>query len=213
MCRRGRWTGTSRRFTGASPRSPTAPSPPTSPSSPRSTPISSALPSPRSTAGSTPSATPTRPFTIQSISKAFVYGYTLAEYGRDYVLSRIGVEPTGEAFNSIVLDEVHNRPFNPMVNAGAMAAAELIKGDNPEARIATMLAVLSRFAGRSLLIDDDGLSLRAGDRPPQPRHRLYDAQLGHDPCAARDHPRHLFPAMLGAGDLRRSRGDGGDARQ
>lgn len=95
------------------------------------------------------------PFTIQSISKAFVYGYTLAEYGRDYVLSRIGVEPTGEAFNSIVLDEVHNRPFNPMVNAGAMAAAELIKGDNPEARIATMLSVLSRFAGRSLFVDDD----------------------------------------------------------
>jgi glutaminase len=95
------------------------------------------------------------PFTIQSISKAFVYGYTLAEYGREYVLSRIGVEPTGEAFNSIVLDQVHNRPFNPMVNAGAMAAAELIKGDNPEARIATMLTVLSRFAGRSLHIDDD----------------------------------------------------------
>lgn len=95
------------------------------------------------------------PFTIQSISKAFVYGYTLAEYGRDYVLSRIGVEPTGEAFNSIVLDTEHNRPFNPMVNAGAMAAAELIKGETPEARIATMLSVLSRFAGRSLLIDDD----------------------------------------------------------
>jgi glutaminase len=95
------------------------------------------------------------PFTIQSISKAFVYGYTLAEYGRDYVLSRIGVEPTGEAFNSIVLDEVHNRPFNPMVNAGAMAAAELIKGETPEARIATMLSALSRFAGRSLHIDDD----------------------------------------------------------
>ncbi len=95
------------------------------------------------------------PFTIQSISKTFVYGYTLAEYGRDYVLSRIGVEPTGEAFNSIVLDTEHNRPFNPMVNAGAMAAAELIKGDNPEARIATMLSVLSRHAGRSLFIDDD----------------------------------------------------------
>ena len=95
------------------------------------------------------------PFTIQSISKAFVYGYTLAEYGREYVLSRIGVEPTGEAFNSIVLDEVHNRPFNPMVNAGAMAAAELIKGDTPEARIATMLSALSRFAGRSLHVDDD----------------------------------------------------------
>ncbi len=97
------------------------------------------------------------PFTIQSISKAFVYGYTLAEYGRDFVLSHIGVEPTGEAFNSIVLDEVHNRPYNPMVNAGAMAAAELIKGDTPEARIATMLGTLSKHAGRSLHIDESVL--------------------------------------------------------
>ncbi|SDB07046.1 glutaminase A [Bauldia litoralis] len=97
------------------------------------------------------------PFTIQSISKAFVYGYTLAEYGRDFVLSHIGVEPTGEAFNSIVLDEVHNRPYNPMVNAGAMAAAELIKGDTPEARIATMLGTMSKHAGRSLHIDESVL--------------------------------------------------------
>lgn len=94
-------------------------------------------------------------FTIQSISKAFVYAYALAEYGREAVLKHVGVEPTGEAFNSIVLDNEHNRPFNPMVNAGAMAAAELIKGDTLEARIATMLDILSRFAGRSLVIDED----------------------------------------------------------
>jgi|SRR5579871_1281065 len=94
------------------------------------------------------------PFTIQSISKAFIYGYALAEYGRAAVLSHVGVEPTGEAFNSIVLDDVHNRPFNPMVNAGAMATAELIKGETPDARIATMLDILSRYAGRGLAIDD-----------------------------------------------------------
>jgi glutaminase len=96
-----------------------------------------------------------RTFTIQSTSKAFIYGYILAEYGRDAVLKHIGVEPTGDAFNSILLDDVENRPFNPMVNSGAMAAAELIKGDTPEARIATMLDVMSRFAGRSLFIDEN----------------------------------------------------------
>jgi glutaminase len=94
------------------------------------------------------------PFTIQSISKAFVYGYALAEYGRDTVLAHVGVEPTGEAFNSIVLDEVHNRPFNPMVNSGAVATAELIKGATPEDRIAAMLDILSGFAGRKLHIDE-----------------------------------------------------------
>ncbi len=93
-------------------------------------------------------------FTIQSISKAFIYGSALAEYGREATLTHVGVEPTGEAFNSIVLDEVHNRPFNPMVNAGAMAAAEMIPGETPEARIAKMLDVLSRYAGRQIHIDD-----------------------------------------------------------
>ena len=93
-------------------------------------------------------------FTIQSISKAFIYGHALAEYGRPAVLAHVGVEPTGEAFNSIVLDDVHNRPFNPMVNAGAMATAELIKGDTPEAQVATMLEVMSRYAGRSLHVDE-----------------------------------------------------------
>ena len=93
-------------------------------------------------------------FTIQSISKAFIYGYALAEYGREAVLAHIGVEPTGEAFNSIVLDEVANRPFNPMVNSGAIAAAELIKGDTPEARVAAMLSTLSRYAGHDLTVDE-----------------------------------------------------------
>lgn len=152
-------------------------------------------------------------FTIQSISKAFVYGYTLAEYGRDYVLSRIGVEPTGEAFNSIILDEVHKRPFNPMVNAGAVAAAELIKGDTPEARIATMLLTLSRFAGRSLHVDGIRAPLGAGDRSPEPRDRLHDAELRHDPQPARNHPRYLFPPVLGARHLRRPGGDGRHLRQ
>jgi glutaminase len=95
------------------------------------------------------------PFTIQSISKAFIYGHILAEYGREAVLKHVGVEPTGEAFNSIVLDEVENRPFNPMVNSGAMAAAEIIRGADTEARIANMMNVLSTFAGRELSIDED----------------------------------------------------------
>src|SRR5579883_325757 len=65
-------------------------------------------------------------FTIQSISKAMVYGLALEDHGRDYVLTKVGVEPTGEAFNSIVLDESSKRPYNPMVNAGAIATTGLI---------------------------------------------------------------------------------------
>ena len=82
-----------------------------------------------------------------------MYGYALQHFGRDYVLRHVGVEPTGEAFNSIVLDEVANRPFNPMVNAGAIAVAALMPGDSPEERIDTMVNLFSDLAGRRLEID------------------------------------------------------------
>ncbi|MEZ0280336.1 glutaminase A [Methyloceanibacter sp.] len=93
------------------------------------------------------------PFTIQSVSKPFMYGYALQHYGREAVLKHVGVEPTGEAFNSIVLDEVANRPFNPMVNAGAIAVAELMQGATQDERIENMLTLFSSLAGRELAID------------------------------------------------------------
>jgi glutaminase len=92
-------------------------------------------------------------FTIQSISKPFVYGLALEDHGVDYVLSKVGVEPTGEAFNSIVFDERRNRPFNPMVNAGAIATTALIKGKGHDQRLARLLRMFSDLAGRDLEID------------------------------------------------------------
>lgn len=94
------------------------------------------------------------PFTIQSISKALVYGLALEDRGVEHVLSKVGVEPTGEAFNSIVMDEKNNRPFNPMVNAGAIATAALIKGNGLDARLDRVLGMFSRYAGRPLTIDE-----------------------------------------------------------
>src|SRR4029453_10675949 len=92
-------------------------------------------------------------FTIQSISKPFVYGVGLEDHGLDYVLGKVGVEPTGEAFNSIVFDERNNRPFNPMVNAGAIATTALIRGKGHDQRLARLLGKFSDLAGRSLDID------------------------------------------------------------
>src|SRR5690349_7650062 len=74
-------------------------------------------------------------FTIQSISKPFVYGMALEDNGRRPVLERVGVEPTGDAFNSISLDPGTGRPRNPMINAGAIAAAGLIAGKSPASRL------------------------------------------------------------------------------
>jgi glutaminase len=95
-----------------------------------------------------------RLFTIQSISKPFMYGLALEDHGLEHVLSKVGVEPTGEAFNAIVLDEVSNRPFNPMVNAGAIATADLIKGKDFPERVTRLLAMFGRFCGREVYIDN-----------------------------------------------------------
>lgn len=93
-------------------------------------------------------------FTIQSISKPFMFGLALEDHGREAVLKKVGVEPTGEAFNSIVLDEASNRPFNPMVNAGAIATADLIQGKDFSERITRMLAMFGRYCGRTMNIDN-----------------------------------------------------------
>lgn len=92
-------------------------------------------------------------FTIQSISKAFVFGLALEDNGREYVNSRVGVEPTGEAFNAIVLDKETNRPYNPMVNAGAIATTDLIRGQNGTERLKRILDMFQRYTGRKHDID------------------------------------------------------------
>jgi glutaminase len=94
------------------------------------------------------------PFTIQSISKPLVYGLALMDHGKDAVQRRIGVEPTGDAFNSISLEPGTGRPLNPMINAGAITAASLVAGRSHQDRYERVLALFSMYAGRGLDLDE-----------------------------------------------------------
>jgi glutaminase len=92
-------------------------------------------------------------FTIQSISKPFVFGMALEDCGRDAVLERVGVEPSGNPFNAIMVDD-SNRPFNPMVNAGAIVATGLIDDADGMARMDRIIDTFGRYAGRELTLDE-----------------------------------------------------------
>lgn len=87
------------------------------------------------------------PFPLHSISKVFTYCLALADNGREETLRRVGVEPSGNLYNSFTFDERNNRPFNPMVNSGALVAANLVHGANKEERVDRILENMRLYAG------------------------------------------------------------------
>jgi glutaminase len=107
------------------------------------------------------------PFTIQSISKAFVFALALETLGHERVEAVIGVEPSGEAFNSIRLTG-DNKPFNPMVNAGAIACSGLIRQHVGDGAFDLIHRTLGRFAGRELDVDE---AVFASERATGDRNR------------------------------------------
>src|SRR5258706_1799788 len=96
-----------------------------------------------------------QPFTIQSVSKPFVYGIALEDCGLDVVMSRVGVEPSGDSFNSISLDPTTGRPLNPMINAGAIATAGMVKGKHVPHRLSRVLENFSRYLDHPVTVDEN----------------------------------------------------------
>jgi len=113
-------------------------------------------------------------FTIQSISKPIVYGLALEDNGIEAVRGKVGVEPTGDAFNSISLDPATGCPLNPMINAGAVATTSLVKGKDPAERLARLLRTFSLYFGHDVGIDE---VVYASERDTGHRNRAISHML------------------------------------
>jgi glutaminase len=93
-------------------------------------------------------------FSIQSISKVFTLALVLQESGEQAVEDNIGVDATGQAFNSIVaIEQYKGHQQNPFVNPGAITATGMVKGKTYEEKWDKILAIHSVFAGRTLEVN------------------------------------------------------------
>jgi len=123
-----------------------------------------------------------RPFTIQSISKPFTFGMALEEFGDERVTSHVGVEPSGDAFNSIELQQGSNRAYNPMINTGAITITALLHSRYGDRTFEMLLDRLSAAAGRRLEVDEAVFESerRTGHRNRAIAHLLLNFGLVHE---------------------------------
>lgn len=150
-------------------------------------------------------------FTIQSISKPFAYAAALTDRGAETVDSFVGLNPSGEAFNELSLEEDSHRPDNAMINAGALAVHQLLVGPyaGRQERIDRVVSLMSALAGRRLRIDHPTYEseMATADRNLALAHMLRSHGILHDraedvvagyvaQCAVRVNVRDL--AVMGA---------------
>ena len=127
-----------------------------------------------------------RPFTMQSVSKPFTFGMALEEMGPDEVRRFVGVEPSGDVFNSISLQNGSNRPYNPMINTGAITVTALLHRRYGDEALDHLLTRLSAAAGRPLSIDEAVYQSenRTGHRNRAIAHLLLNFGVVHDEAEA-----------------------------
>lgn len=95
-------------------------------------------------------------FAIESISKVFTMARAMADVGPVEFHQKIGADPTGLPFNSVMALELHNdKPLSPLVNAGAMSSASLVKAVDTEQRWSRILETQRAFAGREIQLSSE----------------------------------------------------------
>jgi glutaminase len=96
-----------------------------------------------------------REFALESISKVFTAALAMEQVGPRQFHRKVGADPTGAAFNSVLALELHNdMPMSPMVNAGAMTATSLLAATDADDRWRQILQIQSDFAGRSISLSE-----------------------------------------------------------
>src|SRR3954468_3471452 len=129
-------------------------------------------------------------FSIQSVSKAFVFALVCDALGPEAVLAAVGVNNTGLPFNSVMALELNGgSPMNPLVNAGALTTTSLAPGESADDKWAFVQAGLSAFAGRPLTLDDEVYTSEAShNRRNQAIARLLESygRISHDPLQVTD---------------------------
>lgn len=129
-------------------------------------------------------------FSIQSVSKPFVFALICQAIGEDEAREKLGVNNTGLPFNSVIaIDRIEEGTSNPMVNAGAIAATSLAPGKTAEEKWHFIHTQLSRFAGRPLTLNAAVYQSEAAtNQHNQGLAKLLDAydRIFFDPIAATD---------------------------
>jgi glutaminase len=96
-----------------------------------------------------------REFALESISKVFTAALAIDQVGARAFHRKVGADPTGAAFNSVLALELHNnKPMSPMVNAGAMTATSLVSATDTDDRWRQILEIQSNFAGRPITVSE-----------------------------------------------------------
>ncbi|HXY66710.1 MAG TPA: glutaminase A [Mycobacterium sp.] len=97
----------------------------------------------------------TTEFALESISKVFTAALAIQQVGPRAFHRKVGADPTGEAFNSVLALELHNdKPNSPMVNAGAMTATSLVSATDADDRSRQILQIQTDFAGRPITVSE-----------------------------------------------------------